>query len=269
MRYWFTDAELNGIRLRQHSPWLVFAISFFLVSSALALTLLRTPINAPLIDNTGGSLAPPWSEYQSPQRCRECHPTEFEMWSNTTHARALFDPIFQTYLHQMQQPGECFACHATGYDTTTGQFVLAGVTCEACHGPYRAEHPRQSMAIATSDELCGNCHPSTLAEWQMSRHGANGVTCVNCHEVHTQQTHAAASTNQLCATCHRQNIQDDTHAIHQSAQVHCIDCHLARPEDDGSGAINGHAVTGHSFEVFVKTCTDCHAAAVSGLVPVD
>ncbi len=246
-------------KMRPYSHWLVFTVSFLILATTISLTLLWPPGSVALdqqttLDQTGSR----WGNYQSPQHCRECHQEEFQAWSNTTHAKASFDPIFQTYLEQVEQPGECFTCHATGYDTNTGQFVLAGVTCEACHGPYRAEHPRESMMIAASADLCGNCHASTLVEWQSSRHGSVGVNCIDCHEVHTQQTRAAAATNAPCATCHEKQIQDQTHAQHSQADVHCIDCHLARPDNNGSRAVSGHAITGHSFAVFVKTCTACH-----------
>jgi predicted CXXCH cytochrome family protein len=245
--------------LRPYNHWLVFAASFLIIATTILLTLLWPPGSIALENQTAqsGSVSA-WGKYQSPQHCRECHEEEFEAWTDTTHAQATFDPIFQVYLQEVDKPGECFACHTTGYDTTTGQFVLAGVTCEACHGPYRPEHPQESMLIATSTEMCGSCHTSTLAEWQTSRHGAVGVTCIDCHEVHTQQTRAAATTNALCATCHQDQIQDDKHKLHGRADIHCIDCHLARPSDNVSGAVSGHAVTGHSFAVFVKTCDDCH-----------
>ena len=245
--------------MRPYSHWLAFAASFFIITITLALTLLWPAGSIAHNNQTApDNVSSVWGNYQSPQHCRECHQTEFNDWADTTHAQATFDPIFQAYLQGVDKPGECFACHSTGYDTNTGQFVLAGVTCEACHGPYRAEHPQESMMIAGSAELCGNCHASTLAEWQSSQHGKVGVTCIDCHEVHTQQTRAAAATNALCATCHQDQTQDQTHTLHIEANVHCIDCHLARPNDDGSGAVNGHAVTGHSFAVFVKTCDDCH-----------
>ena len=250
-------ARFDIRKLRQHSPWLIFAISFFIVTSTISVTLLL-PTQSVALDTKQGQTFSVWGNYQSPQRCRECHQTEFEAWSNTTHAQASFDPIFQVYLQQVEQTGEGFACHTTGYNTNTGQFVLAGVTCEACHGPYRPEHPEKSMVIATSADMCGNCHPSTLVEWQSSRHGQVGVTCINCHEVHTQRTYEAANTNALCATCHQHQIQNDTHLVHAEADLHCVDCHLARPDNRGQGAVSGHAVTGHSFAVFVSTCGDCH-----------
>lgn len=257
-------AGFDAEKMRQQSPWLVFAASFFIVVTTITLTLLWPTASVALEakPNRGFSM---WGNYQSPQRCRECHEAEFAAWSNTTHAQASFDPIFQLYLQQVEQPGECFSCHTTGYNTNTGQFVLAGVTCEACHGPYRAEHPQESMVIATSAEMCGSCHPSTLVEWQSSRHGQVDVTCIDCHEVHTQHTREAVTTNALCATCHQDQIQNETHQVHSEANVVCVDCHLARPDNRGQGAVSGHAVTGHSFAVFFSTCDDCHAE-ISSLI---
>ena len=247
--------------IRRQSHWLALAVSSFILASIISLTLLFPSGSQAFEDDATLSGL---GSYQSPQRCRECHEEEFYAWSNTTHANASFDPIFQIYLQSVEEPGECFVCHTTGYNAITGQFMLAGVTCEACHGPYREAHPEESMVIATSEDLCGTCHPSTLTEWNSSRHGEVGVTCVGCHEVHTQKTRAAATTNLLCAGCHQNQVRDATHTIHDlEAGIRCIDCHLARPSDDVDGAVSGHAVTGHSFSVFVSTCNDCHLASIS------
>jgi hypothetical protein len=242
------------------SPWLVLAISLLILTGSVSATLLWPPGSGASDGGTQPSLFSVPGNYQSPQHCRECHEGEFQAWSGTTHADASFDPIFQVYLQSAEEPGECFSCHATGYNSATGQFVLAGVTCEACHGPYREKHPNGSMMIASPEELCGACHTGTLAEWVSSRHGRAGVTCVACHEVHTQKTHSAANTNALCAGCHQDQTRDSTHIIHSRSEVgiHCVDCHLARPRDDISDAVKGHVVTGHAFTVFVSTCSDCH-----------
>ena len=248
--------------VRHQSHWLALAASFLILTITIVLTLLWPSGSLAFVAETPDEFSV-FGSYQSPQRCRECHEAEFKAWSNTTHARASFDPIFQVYLQQAEEPGECFACHTTGYNAITGQFMLAGVTCEACHGPYREGHPEESMVIATSEDLCGTCHPSTLLEWGSSRHGKVGVTCVDCHEVHTQKTRAAATTNALCASCHHDQMRDATHTIHNQTDIRCIDCHLARPTDGADGAVNGHAVTGHSFSVFVSTCNDCHLASIS------
>lgn len=244
--------------LRDHSQWVAFGLGFLIVAASLGLTAARP--------SAVTSDAVLMGAAQSPDRCRECHEEEYEAWAGTIHAQASFDPIFQEYLQVVEQPGECFACHATGYNSATGQIVLAGVSCEACHGAYRVEHPETRMMIVASEELCGTCHYSTLAEWQTSRHGQVGIDCVACHEVHTQKTREAVVTNALCAGCHVQGTQDETHAVHLAADVHCVDCHLSAPgADDAGSAVSGHAVTGHSFTVVVSTCTDCHTEGFSAL----
>jgi hypothetical protein len=250
--------------LRQQSYWLALAASFLILTSTISLTLLWPTASLALNDERAqGSTSSVFGNYQSPQHCRQCHAAEFQAWSSTTHAQAAFDPIFQVYLQQAEKPGECFSCHTTGYNAMTGQFVLAGVTCEACHGPYRPAHPQESMTVATSEELCGTCHANTLLEWSSSRHGKVGVTCVDCHEVHTQRTRVAATTNALCAACHQNHTQDVTHSVHGRAGVRCIDCHLARPSGDAQAAMKGHAITGHSFTVAASTCDDCHPLSLT------
>lgn len=196
--------------------------------------------------------------YESPYRCRTCHEAEFQAWSGTTHAQASFDPIFQTFLAEVEQPGECLGCHTTGYNTSTGQFVLAGVSCEACHGPYRSDHPQESMMIVASEELCGHCHPSTQSEWANSRHGKVGVNCVDCHEVHSQQTRQDVVTNALCASCHEAGTEDAVHHQHLSQGLHCVDCHLSRPLLTAKSSVSGMAPTGHDFTVAVSACSNCH-----------
>lgn len=250
----------SAASLRPYSPWLALSLSALILVTTITLTVLmsweQAGVGATLLDAVSLSSVVPG--FRGPQQCAECHPSEFHDWSGTTHARASFDPVFQQFLHEAEEPGECFACHATGYNAVTGQFVMAGVTCEACHGPYRSSHPGQSMEMATSEELCGTCHRSTVAEWQISLHGQAGIACVACHEVHTQKTRAAVSTDALCAGCHQQSTQDDLHQAHRQESVRCVSCHLSRPEDKASAAVSGHAITGHSFAVSDNVCLQCH-----------
>jgi hypothetical protein len=252
--------RISAASLRPNSPWLALLLSATILVTSITLTVMASSgqagVGAPLPDAMElGSLAP---GFRGPQHCAECHPSEFYDWSGTTHAKASFDPIFREFLHEAQEPGECFACHATGYNAVTGQFVMAGVTCEACHGPYRDSHPGQSMEMAASQELCGSCHTSTLLEWEASLHGQAGIACVACHAVHTQQTHVAATADALCSGCHEQSTRDDMHLAHKGENVRCISCHLSRPEDKAAQAVSGHAVTGHSFIANHDVCADCH-----------
>jgi hypothetical protein len=249
---------MNLTNMQERSQWLALAGSLlFAVVTVLATLLWPSGGRASLATDAVGAasiLAP----YQSPRQCRECHAYEFNAWSHTSHADASFDPIFQTYLQKTGRPGECYACHTTGYNSVTGEFALAGVTCEACHGPYREGHPVETMMIAPAEELCGTCHTGTLAEWASSRHGKAGITCTACHEVHSQKAHEADINNALCLGCHQDQILDPTHSLHHEAGVHCIDCHLNAIGGDDDIGPKGSTETGHAFAVLVNTCDDCH-----------
>lgn len=248
----------------RYNAWLAVGAGLLILLVSLSLTLLAARPGAGLSGGEDDGFFSLFGGYQSPMRCRECHPQQFDAWTGTTHANASFDPIFQVYLQQAEQPGECLSCHTTGYDTTTGQFVLAGVSCEACHGPYRSAHPNQTMMIAGDETLCGACHRSTLAEWRISRHGQVGVNCIQCHEVHSQKTRAAVATNALCAGCHIDHTGDEIHATHLAADVHCVDCHRSAPgRSDAESAVSGQAVTGHSFTVQLSLCSTCHPPPIS------
>jgi hypothetical protein len=251
-----TEAQQTKREVWQaQSQWFALALSGSILGITLGLTMFW-PASAPFFAAPEPlSAATSTAGYESPQRCRECHEEIYQAWSHTSHANALFDPIVRTYMQTIEQPGECFACHTTGYNTASGQFMLAGVTCEACHGPYRPQHPEESMAITTSPDFCGSCHTTTRAEWETSRHGQNGVICLDCHEVHTQRTRADAAEHTLCALCHQTDTQDSIHQEHMEADLRCIECHLDRPDDI---PVSGQMATGHSFAATLDNCDECH-----------
>ncbi len=100
----------------------------------------------------GISFAQP-PEYKGYSKCKGCHGKEFESWKegvmNQEALKALMpgeraDAKIDAGLDPNKDytiEAECLTCHATGYGKPGG-FVstvktpdLAGVTCEACHGP--------------------------------------------------------------------------------------------------------------------------------------
>ncbi|MBB5060687.1 mono/diheme cytochrome c family protein [Granulicella aggregans] len=138
----------------------------------------------------------------------------------------------------------CFACHTTG-STLSNVFVpekaVAGVTCEACHGPGAAHvasakaakrtetiagitNPA-SMSPADSVDFCGSCHRSfadvavfmpanlgaTAVRFQPFRlersrcwgkTGDDRITCIACHDPHKPLVRESAAYDRNCLACH-------------------------------------------------------------------
>lgn len=114
-------------------------------------------------------------------RCSTCHRNLHGDWSETLHASAL--ETLES-IGQDKNP-VCLECHTVGYGEAGG-FVdrattdaLAGVGCEACHGPARdhAENANDESLIPKIDlsaDVCGACHTGSkhpnFDEWLTSGH---------------------------------------------------------------------------------------------------
>jgi predicted CXXCH cytochrome family protein len=171
--------------LRQQSPQLVLAVSFTIVVMTVSMTLLCSSESVARENDSPRPTTAIAGHYQGPNCCRDCHETEFVAWSRSSHAQAVIDPLFQVDLKKAEQPQECFACHTTGYDKASGRFQLAGVTCEACHGPLLPNHPEQLMKVPVTPERCGECHTAALTDWQTGLHGQPDQSCIDCHQLHS------------------------------------------------------------------------------------
>lgn len=137
----------------------------------------------------------------------------------------------------------CFACHNTA-STAAGVFdtrgMIAGITCEACHGPGRKhvqalEQKKLGAALdailnpakldpAASVDFCGACHatfwdvklaneqgiaalrsqPNRLQSSKCWGAGDARLTCVACHDPHVPLVREAASYDARCLSCHVQ-----------------------------------------------------------------
>lgn len=93
----------------------------------------------------GGSALSADHEYIGAQKCRPCHLIEYKSWEKTPHARAL-----DSLKPEEQAKAECVSCHVTG-----GRKELAGVQCEACHGPGKDYAPKEIMKKAAKSKAAG------------------------------------------------------------------------------------------------------------------
>ncbi len=138
--------------------------------------------------------------------CAQCHNHTHTHWSMTLHSRAL-EALKE--IGQDENP-TCLACHTVGFgepggfqseDTTA---ALAGVGCEACHGPARdhvmnVNEEDLRPPVTLSATLCGQCHTGAhqpnFDEWSESAHagieehvaegilagGGQVASCGQCH----------------------------------------------------------------------------------------
>jgi Cytochrome c554 and c-prime len=182
----------------------------------------------------------------------------------------------------------CFACHTTA-STAAGAFdtkaLIAGITCEACHGPGRRhveglEQKRLGAALdaifnpakldpAASVDYCGACHstfwdvklareeglaalrsqPNRLQSSKCWGEGDARLTCVSCHDPHRPLVREAAAYDSRCLSCHVAATASPTRA-HPGracpvATESCVTCHM--PKYDAPGM--HHRFTDHLIRV--------------------
>ncbi len=240
----------------KHRSWLVFGLVFCISAVIGALLSTTRPVTAapaakPVEQATG---------YAGSQSCAPCHQNIHSEWQSTRHALAFSAPIFQRDWTELGSQVSCLQCHTTGYDPQSGKYTEAGVTCEACHGPFQPSHPETAMPITPNADLCGKCHKTTTDEWRASAHGQNGIQCQACHDPHSQ-TPKAASVTALCTSCHQDRGTSFTHSTHANAGLECSNCHMyTNPRTNDP--IEGLVPTGHTFTVGSDACIACHQDTV-------
>jgi predicted CXXCH cytochrome family protein len=232
---------------------------------ALMFALLAAGITLVVASAQDG--APPSAQTTSTD-CAVCH-TEFETaWHSGPHGQAGSDPIFLDEWTKQGKPGACLVCHTTGYDPATATFKENGVTCEACHGPAPADHPKTPMPVDRTTDLCGRCHSDTRfgwQDWKVSTHYQRGMDCATCHDPHSaalktvpgpRVEKTSDQVSALCINCHKEHSMNFSYTTHNQRGVSCVDCHVNHLETVDRTA---HTVPDHSFNASLDSCNTCHA----------
>lgn len=147
-------------------------------------------------------------------RCAECHDDVVTPFGSSVHGRA--------YTHD-------------------GHF--ANAACSSCHGAVDKHlesgdaadilNPRRLSADAVN-ETCRTCHSGAQqAFWPGSRHEARGVSCLDCHSIHSAKSERggqlkAASVAEVCYSCHkdvRAEMWRTSHHPVREGRIDCSDCH--------------------------------------------
>jgi len=220
------------------------------IGLCLALPLLFITITA------GETRSSQQESEHPPGDCQNCHDDTHAEWEQSMHGRATDNRAFLLEWKKQGSPQDCLSCHTTGFNPRTGQWQADGISCDVCHGPAPIDHPQAIMPTKGSAEDCGSCHVDTHVQWQVSGHGHNDLSCANCHNPHTTEIRAADS-QELCRTCHNQESHFYELTAHAEQGLLCTDCHL-RLTDASAG--EGHGSRIHTFDVDLRSCTQCHGA---------
>ncbi|HEX6268961.1 MAG TPA: cytochrome c3 family protein [Anaerolineales bacterium] len=234
---------------------LLIALMFALLAAGITLVVASAQEGAPV-------------PVQTSSDCVVCH-TDFQMsWQNGPHGQAGNDPIFLEEWTKQGKPGACLVCHTTGYDPATATYDAEGVTCEACHGPAPADHPKSPMPVDRTTDLCGRCHSDTRfgwQDWKVSTHYQRGMDCATCHDPHSASLKKVAGprlgektdeVSQLCINCHKEYSMDFSYTSHHQKGISCVDCHVKHLEN---AERTTHTVPDHSFNASLASCNTCHA----------
>ncbi len=210
-----------------------------------ALLKLRSHPDTPFADFSG---------YQGDRVCGTCHTQELRSWALTHHALA----YHTLYDRDRAQDLKCVGCHVTGMDAPGGFQVgdhgspLAGVTCEACHGPSGPHDGVNDAALGT----CVGCHDAEHSVRFTTDKGLPHIDHFAAQELsdaEMQSRFSALLTGEAerpllafedgetvgakaCQSCHRAE-----HRWWRKTQHHTAMGRLAPGEDEGPNCIRCHS----------------------------
>lgn len=215
-------------------------------------------------DGSGGD-----GEVMPVQDCAECHLDVTSTWSESAHAHAFDNPNYQDALKGVDDPEACYECHVTGLVEATGEFAAPNVTCESCHGQTPENHPEEGSApvlVSLASTQCATCHVETHKEYASTVHFAEGIECVDCHNVHAGTLHQEDSEAN-CLGCHQDTYDNYAHNSHAEAEIVCSDCHLF-VDPEAPLPTNGQGQRAHTFEQTTVGCLTCHEDLEDGVIDI-
>jgi len=171
---------------------------------------------------------------------------------------------------------DCFACHSTGAVRDRQlklDQLIAGVSCESCHGPgekhtaamragnYQAKQIFNPKRLNTEEvsNFCGACHrtweqiaslhlyninnvrfqPYRLANSKCYDAEDRRISCIACHDAHKDPEHEPLFYDSKCTACHNADpkiarVDKQIAATCKVGKQRCVTCHMPKVEIPGS-----------------------------------
>jgi cytochrome c554/c'-like protein len=277
------------VQLKFHNGRYIYKITMNAGKAELLVTDGSNTLSAPLLWAFGAGEVGQSYLFQRNGNYFESSVSYFSALENLdfTPARALLSPY--SLEEAMARPvdlGEirrCFSCHSTA-SVIAGKFepskLVAGITCEACHGPGEKHAAAMQAGVLQegigdeqaanlifdpgkldpddSVDFCGACHGTWV---DAVRAGIKGLPSVRLQPYRLQNSKCWGKGDPriTCVACHDPHI-----ALVEELSTYdekCLKCHLATP---GSKSVSNHP--GAACPVSTKDCASCHMPKIE--VPV-
>jgi len=165
------------------------------------------------------------------ETCGRCHRDILEAWRQSSHARAMENPIFQDALERAEQiRGRdarqiCLGCHAptvqhSGDGSMKMKVSWEGVTCDFCHSLKSVEVQQHS---ATMNVRFDGTKTGPLRDASSIAHGTaysaihtTSLVCAGCHEYRNAQGFGVLTT-----------YSEWEQSSYGSGGTNCQNCHMA------------------------------------------
>lgn len=181
-----------------------------------------------------------WAGQGKPGACLVCHVTNYDpatgSWQqNGVACEACHGSMTPNHPKEPmpadRSPDLCGRCHSDvrfGWQEWQGSsHFQRGMSCSTCHDPHSASlkvvTPRDGSAQYTdASQLCINCHKDVSMNFPYSVHQKQGVTCINCHVIHSEKNppelhaipdHSFNANLDSCNACHSEQMHNAAEAI--------------------------------------------------------
>ncbi|MBR5876769.1 MAG: hypothetical protein IKZ10_08030 [Akkermansia sp.] len=223
-------------------------------------------------------------------------------WCHTSHFRKNYNEAADTYASTWKEPGvTCIQCHklaaqpsADGCMVAPQQRVLTAKqmhdNCATCHAR-REELDEQFVVGNQFDDhfrlelptIRGIFYPNGMQQdedycetgLRLSRMGAAGVTCLDCHDPHTATLKLPQEDNSLCLRCHAAgtpvngtptpiiDMATHTPCPQGSMGARCVECHMPESHYMARDPRRDHSFNSPDPQLSAElgipnACTMCH-----------